>query len=345
MKTKVVVVAGQNQVELQDTELDTASLGEQELLIETECTFISAGTELANYTGKDPNVFCPGSWCAYPWRSGYANVGVVRDTGSAVTRATVGQRVFTYGGHASTIRVSQGSLVTPVPEGMDPGLAAASRMASVALTSMIVSEIRGNPWVAVYGLGMVGIIAGQAFGIRGCRVIGIDPLASRCARAAKCGFDETICAAAGDARGRIADITGDRLAEISVEATGLSAVAVEAIKATASHGQLILVGSPRTPFETDVTEFLSAVHLRWVTVRGALEWCLPMYSDYDGWLKNINPLSQEGKQRMIFDWMERGLLKIEPLISHRMKPEQIKEAYEGLLRHPDEYTGVLLDWR
>ena len=42
--------------------------------------------------------------------------------------------------------------------------------------------------------------------------------------------------------------------------------------------------------------------------------------------------------------MERGQLRVEPLISHRLKPEQIKQAYDGLLNEPDIYTGVVLEW-
>ena len=42
--------------------------------------------------------------------------------------------------------------------------------------------------------------------------------------------------------------------------------------------------------------------------------------------------------------MARGQLHVEPLISHRLKPEEIKQAYDGLLNEPNVYTGVVLDW-
>ena len=61
MKIKQVVVTGRNQVELQTKEIDEGNLGPNEILIETECSFISTGTELANYTGKEPKVFQPGT--------------------------------------------------------------------------------------------------------------------------------------------------------------------------------------------------------------------------------------------------------------------------------------------
>jgi len=83
---------------------------------------------------------------------------------------------------------------------------------------------------------------------------------------------------------------------------------------------------------------LSDVHLRFITVRGALEWCLPMYPE-TGVADSL--LS---KQEMIFEWLRRGDLNLSSLISHVLKPEQIREAYEGLEHHPETYTGVALDW-
>ena len=59
MKVEIeqVVVTGPLQVELQTYQLETNDLGPNEVLIETEYSYISTGTELANYTGKEPKVF------------------------------------------------------------------------------------------------------------------------------------------------------------------------------------------------------------------------------------------------------------------------------------------------
>jgi threonine dehydrogenase-like Zn-dependent dehydrogenase len=56
-------------------------------------------------------------------------------------------------------------------------------------------------------------------------------------------------------------------------------------------------------------------------------------------------ISQFTKQQMIFDWLRSSELDVESLISHRLKPEQIKQAYDGLLNEPQTYTGVLLEWK
>ncbi len=338
MKIREVVVTGQNRVELQTNEMSTPVLAANELLIDAEYTFISSGTELANYTGREPKVFQEGSWCAYPWRSGYANVGIVREVGTGVTRAAVGDRVFTYGRHASTVRYSQDRLVVPVRESLDPAVVAASRMAGVAMTAIIVGDIGTNRWVVVFGLGLVGNLASQMFQLHGCRVIGVDPVAARRELAQRCGIETTVGGNADEVQAQIQEITGGVLGNITVDAVGHSAVVMQALRATTSHGQIIILGSPRVSVPGDLTELLSDTHLRWITIRGALEWCVPMYPDVG------NRTSQWRKQQTIFDWMARGQLHVGPLISHRLEPEHIKQAYDGLLNEPNVYTGVVLDW-
>ena len=338
MKIREVVVTGQNQVELQTAEIDTLVLASNEMLIDTEYTFISSGTELANYTAREPKVFQKGAWCEYPWRSGYANVGIVREVGASVTRAAPGDRVFTYGRHASTIRYSQDRLVAPVRAAVDPAVVAASRMAGVAMTAIVVGEIGTNPWVVVFGLGLVGNLASQMFQIHGCRVIGVDPVAERRKLAQRCGIDCTVGGDADEAQAQIQEITQGDLGNITVDAVGHSGVVMQALHATANYGQIIILGTPRVSVPGDLTDLLSETHLRWITIRGALEWCVPMYPDIG------NRTSQWSKQQTIFDWMARGQLHVEPVISHRLKPEQIKQAYDGLLNESNVYTGVVLDW-
>lgn len=209
----------------------------------------------------------------------------------------------------------------------------------VAATAIYVSEMQGNPWVAVFGLGLVGNLAAQMMRIQGCRVIGVDPVAERRALAERCGIEQTVGGTPQEVQQAIADITGGDLADITIDAVGDSRVVMQALRSTASFGQLVILGSPRVAVEGNLTELLSDVHLRWITLRGALEWRLPMYSDIG------KAPSQFSKQQMIFDWLRRGQLQLEPLISHRMQPATIKAAYDGLLNEPNIYTGVLLDWR
>ena len=344
MKIKQVIITGQNQVELQSRELDE-TLKPDELLVKTEWTFISAGTELANYTGKEPDVFVPGAWCAYPWNSGYANVGTVQAMGANVKCFKVGDRVFSTGAHSTYVKVNQKSLVVPVPAGLEPSVAVSSRMAGVSTSAVVMADLRLHPWVVVFGLGLVGNLAAQSFGIIGGRVIGVDPVASRRKLAEQCGVRWTVGGSAEEAQKAIVEITGGRKADITVEATGLTPVVLQAIKATADVGQVLLLGTPRAPLQGDLTPAFKEIHLRYLTVRGALEWCPPTYpiaSSQNG--RSFDVASLYDKQMMIFDWVLNGQMKLAPLITHRLAPTQIKQAYEGLLRDSETYVGVALDW-
>ncbi|MEZ4635465.1 MAG: zinc-binding dehydrogenase [Caldilineaceae bacterium] len=216
---------------------------------------------------------------------------------------------------------------------------AASRMAGVAMTAPIVADLHQAQTVAIFGLGLVGNLAGQMFGIRGCRVIGVDPVASRRALAERCGIPVTVGGSEDEVQQFILDQTNGHGADITIDAVGHSAVVRQALRATARYGQVIILGSPRVPVQGDLTELLSDIHLRFITVRGALEWQVPMYPDAG------NHISQYSKQQTIFDWIQRGLLHVEPLISHRLPATEITTAYEGLFREPETYTGVALLWR
>ncbi len=338
MQNFFVNVAAQNVVRLETEEMDPADLTPDQLLIETEWTFISAGTELANYTGVEPKTRQPGSWCFYPWRSGYANVGIVKEVGSAVTRAAVGDRIFTYAHHESWAKYGQERLVYPVPDDMAPDIAAASRMAGVAATSLLVATLHGAPTVAVFGLGLVGNLACQLFRARGCRVIGVDPVPERRTLATAVGIPTVMGGTDAEVQDQIMDLTDGSGADIGVDAVGHSAVCMQALQATRTMGQLVILGTPRAPVQGNLTDFLGEVHYRSIRVLGALEWQYPMYPTIN------TEISQFEKQRMIFDWIREGRVQLEPLISHRMPPQDIKAAYQGLLHRKDAYTGVLLQW-
>ena len=344
MKVKQVIITAPNTVELQERELD-ANLAPDEILVRTERTFISAGTELANYTGKDPNVFKAGSWCAYPWNSGYANVGTVLALGARVARCKVGDRVFNLGSHSSVVKVSTETLIVPVPLGMDLGVAVATRMAGVATSAAVMAQIPLHPWVVVFGLGLVGNLAAQSLRILGGRVIGVDPVASRRQLAERCGIQFTVGGTPAEAHQKITELTGGSMADLAVDASGLTPVVLQALQATADVGQLVLLGTPRVPVTGNLTELLAAIHLRNITVRGALEWAPPTYPPASSINGRALPIaSLYDKQRMIFDWVQSGQMQIAPLITHRLPPTQIKQAYEGLLRESETYVGVVLDW-
>jgi 2-desacetyl-2-hydroxyethyl bacteriochlorophyllide A dehydrogenase len=331
MRGQQIVFTDKDKIELQDCEWNDRELGGHELLIETEASFISAGTELAILKAATPKVYKKGSWNAYPWKAGYASVGTIRAIGKEVSGLEIGTRVFTHGTHSTAYIAKDRELILPVPDGMDASVAAASRLASISATALQVCDIPTNGWVAIFGLGAIGIFAAQAFQIMGCRVIGIDPAENRRKLAESCGVRHTVHGTNEEITAQIKGITNGGMCEVSVDAVGHSAVIQQAMKATANCGQVILLGTPRTPHEGNMTDLLADIHFRWLSVRGALN-----FTDTQK-LKEI--------QLTTFDWLQSGRLQIEPFISHRLKPEQVNQAYDGLLHRTEEYTGVSFIWK
>lgn len=327
-----------------------------EILIETETTFISAGTELANYTALDPTVSTPGSWNAYPWPSGYANSGHIVAIGDEIDGLVPGDRVFTFGKHAShhyanlldhsaivaqvpgNERRANGDMVVKIPDDVSSEDAAAARMAGVAITALRVSTAQAGDWVVVFGLGMVGNLAAQYFTIQGCNVIGIDPMAARRRLAQKVGIEHVVGGSSEGARAAVLELTGGRGADTAIDAVGDSLVVDQAGQVAAHAGEVIILGSPREQHDGDLTSLIRPVHWNAVRFKGALEWQFPAYP-----IRGHRRSTYSNIQTYL-DLMARGKLKLGELISHRIRPEEIESAYENLLNDKEHYWGVILDW-
>jgi 2-desacetyl-2-hydroxyethyl bacteriochlorophyllide A dehydrogenase len=338
------VIPDELQVALAEETLDLDAVSSQAVIVEAETTVISAGTELAIYSALAPGVRTPGSWNAYPYRPGYGLVGRVLATGEAVDRVTVGDRVFCFGQHAShqVYNMASGKAVRAIFT-VDDDLPAEQlvmlRMAMVAIHAPQITECHPGDTVAVFGLGIVGNLAAQLYRQAGLHVIGIDPVKARCETARTVGIETVIDVAPEYQLEAIRDLTNGRGAPVTVEAVGHSAIITSAIAACADYGQVILLGSPRAPYEADMTPAFRDIHLRWLTVRGALEWRLPAY---DG--PGIHHSVQSNLRRLI-DALRTGHLNVDAVTSHIIKPSELPRAYDGLLNHKDAYLGTVIDWR
>lgn len=304
-----------------------------DVVIETEYSIVSAGTELACRAGIE-------GWAPLPFCPGYGSVGKIIAKGPGVADLRVGQRILTFGKHASHALAE--NIAVPVPEGLDPAAATFARMASVAITSLRASDAELGDFVAVIGLGVVGNIAAQLFALSGCEVIGIDLSARRREQTAACGIPHLL-SPGPDLAAQVDAITAGRRCGTVVEATGLSAVALEtAPKLVGKQGEIVLLGSPRAAFQADVTPFLNQLHLcrPTSTVKGALEWRYPVRDDGEGFCKH----SIERNVRLLLRLLAQGKLKTAPLLTHLASPADCHAVYEGLANQKDVYTGVVFDW-
>ncbi len=314
-----------------------------ELLVKVERTIVSAGTELANYTGLDPDTRRPNRWCTYPWNPGYGGIGRVLAAGDDVDEFTPGDRVYGRFQHANyQVLDTSEQYCVKVPELLDSTTAAFARMGNVAISAFQRAAVNLDDTVAITGLGLVGNLAGQFFRIAGVRAIGLDPSERRRAIALETGFnaalDPTEHSEPQALLDRIKELNGGAQPKVFVEAVGDSRLIELGIQLVAVNGQVILLGTPRAPYDTNCTPLLDMVHRRGISVVGALEWTIPL-------LKRQSPgNTTESNAELILRLIESEQLNVGPLLSHTISPSELDSAYQGLLHRKDEYLGVVVDW-
>ncbi|MCS7254635.1 MAG: zinc-binding alcohol dehydrogenase [Armatimonadota bacterium] len=338
-----VVFVAPNSVQLEEVDIDMTPK-DDEVVIRTIASIISAGTELACLAGL-------ADWAPFPFHPGYGAVGEVIAVGSAVTDVKVGDIILTYSNHASHAKARV--LTAKVPDGLDPFKAVFVRMANISMTAIRVSNAELGDNVAVIGLGVVGNMAAQLFQLAGCRVIGIDRLPKRLDISRQCGIQLLVDASSEDAVQAVREMTDGNGCEIVVDATGSPSATIMAAQLAAKYGEVILLGSYfGRKLETNVTELLERIHLAGygcITFKGAHEWRYPVKENRSDLIPSeqnalIYKHSIERNTKINMQLIADGKLKVEPLLTHRMRPEQCAQAYEGLREHPDEFVGVVFDW-
>jgi 2-desacetyl-2-hydroxyethyl bacteriochlorophyllide A dehydrogenase len=118
---KTLFFTSPKQVEVRKIPLP--DLKEDEVLVETVCSAISAGTEMLVYRGEFPQLQdahdALSSELKYPLAYGYACVGSVRETGKQVDKSWLGKSVFAFQPHSSSFIFHPSSLI-PVPNSLSP---------------------------------------------------------------------------------------------------------------------------------------------------------------------------------------------------------------------------------
>ena len=216
-----------------------------------------------------------------------------------------------------------------------------TRMVCVAFTALRISNIELGDYVGVTGLGLVGNFAAQLAALQGGRVIGLDLSQRRVELALACGIDHALVMNPATVAEDIRAITGDAGVTTLIEATGNPRALPPALPLVGRYGEVILLGTPRGAYQTDLTEVLRHVHLDGlgnVTFKGAHEWRYPV--PRDAFVKH----SIRRNAELALDLIASGGLQVAPLHTHTLKPEQAERAYNGLKNQRDEYIGVVFDW-
>ncbi len=325
-------------------EVELPDPGPDQILIAAEYSAVSAGTELAVYTGshqwlKDPKMT---DW-KFPFRSGYSAAGRVLKVGKDFPGGLrEGDRVSFPGNHASAELLTVGHercRVWKMPDDLPFDRAAVACIARYGLGASVRAGLTLGRSAAVLGLGIIGQFALRCLVAAGASpVVGIDGVKMRRDAALAAGADHVIDQSQGNEREQLSAYLGTRGAEIVADATGVPAAIPTAMSLACDAGQVVVVGSPRGLAQN--VNFYDDLHRRYIEVTGA----------------HGNMLFEPAHTRLAGAWdihkaqmwllrtLANGRLSLAGLVTHTIAPEQLGDAYEGLLKKKDEYLGVLVKW-
>ena len=334
MKAKGVYAVAKDTVEIREFDVDEAQIEPNRMLVKTLYSAISPGTEMDCVSGKESG------WFHFSQQLGYCSVVEIVAAGEAVSDYAKGDVVLTQTSHASHHVIDADLIRTKVRASIPPNIAVWTHMALISMTALRASRADLGDTAVVLGQGIVGNFAAQLFRAQGCRVIAVDRIASRLDIAKRCGIEMVVDASAEDAVEVVKKLTDGRGAEIIVEATGIAAVALNAIGMAAQNAEMVQLGTPRGSYEADVAPLLRAVHRASpnLTMKGAHGGSIPAAPNQ--FMKH----SLARNARIILDMIERGELHVEPLLTRTMKPEEAPQAWQDLRDHPESVLGITIEW-
>lgn len=319
-----IVFPSENKVEVQ--EYRPPALRDGELLVRTEYSGISQGTEIWALIGQRPEL-------KFPTIPGYQSVGVIEQVGPGVTGYAVGQRVLWHrsrlpdtwpdtwmAAHVShaTVPVDGAPPPRAVPEGVDPVAAALSPMAAVSLRGVEMLKIGIDDLIVVMGQGLIGQTAAQWARLRGATVLATDLSDRRLELSRKNSADIVINPTRTDLPQQVRALRPAG-ADVVIDTTGRSEAFAECIDLLRVQGQFLMQGYYPRP----VTFDFHATHLKRPTI--AISCGI-------------------GDTDRVLDMLRYGRLNLRPLVTHLVGLEQAPDLYARMAASDPEIMGAVFNW-
>ena len=215
---------------------------------------ISAGTELTAYRGSNP--YLTRTWDAerrlfvdgepsftYPVEGwGYSEVGEVVEVADGVDAPAVGDVVHGIWGHRSEAVVAAGAVRHRVWTGQDAISGTFARVGSIALNAVLAGEARLGDRVAIFGQGVIGLLATRLATLAGADVVAVDTVARRLDAARAMGAVEVVDAGVdGGAGAAVREWSGGGV-DAAIELSGSDLALHEAIRAVVVDGTVVASG-------------------------------------------------------------------------------------------------------
>lgn len=238
-------------VELVESATETLTTGT--VRVNTWYSGISAGTELTAYRGSNPylsknwdperRIFTEGTATfSYPvagW--GYSEVGQIVETAPDVDSLSPGDVVYGIWGHRSEAVLAADALAGKViPEGVRPLHGIFARVGAIALNATLAADLHLGEYAAVFGQGVIGLLASRMAVLNGAAVIAIDAMEYRLDLAKTMGALHTLPAdVSGGAGEAIRLLTDSYGSDVAIELSGNYRALHEAIRSVCADGKVV----------------------------------------------------------------------------------------------------------
>jgi 2-desacetyl-2-hydroxyethyl bacteriochlorophyllide A dehydrogenase len=224
------------------------------------------------------------------------------------------------GGFAEYVAVPRGN-VHPLPESIESSSAPLLQVLATCVHAQRLASLYPGESVVVIGLGVTGQLHLQLAKARGARpVIGLSRSQYRRNVADRLGADSSI-PSGGNAAAAVREATAGRGADLVIETTGKSAAFAEAISMVRHGGRLLLFG-----------------------INTAVSAELPFYQLYFKELNIINARAARAQDYpTAITLVERGLLRIDPLITHRLPLQELGDALEMVDSDAEDRLKIILE--
>lgn len=208
-----------------------------------------------------------------------------------------------------------------LPDSLDLRIAPLIQVATTCLHAQRLASVSLGESIAVLGLGVSGQLHVQLAKARGAaKVIGISRSRFKNDLARELGADLVIDSGPS-AVAQVLDATDGRGADVVVESTGVMSSIADAIRMSRPGGRIVLFG------------ITSATHAD-----------LPFYDLYYKELALINNRAATGQDFPVtIDLAARGILRLDPLVTHRMALEELGAALDLVEDSSDRRLKIILD--
>jgi len=340
------------------------------LLIQTRGSLISAGTErflvefgkasLWSKARQNPDrvrqvwekIKTDGLWPTLeavfakldePLALGYCNVGMVLEAGTGVSGFLPGQRVVSNGSHAELVHVPQ-NLCAKIPDNVSDEAASFAILSAIGLQGIRLIQPGVGENVAVFGLGLIGLLSVQMLLSSGARVLGIDVDPERLAIAKAYGAETVNVGSGGDpVAAAMAFTGGEGMDAILITASAKQdQIVSQSAQMSRKRGRIVLVGVvnlnlDRADFYKKELSFQVSCSYGPGRYDAAYEEQGHDYPyPYVRWTEQRNIAA-------VLDLLARDKLRVDNLITSRIPHSNAEQAYQ-LLTTDRKQLGIVLEY-